>query len=147
MLNACFRRTSHRRPHPIEREMDQAIKDSQNKQSNTSMDERVKVRRPSVKQKYMGHRNARCVRSQRIQKFHLFSSLLNKLRTASILVEENSLLYCFCSSPDISSRSSWNNFVYLVMILWPVGDIACIAETKLDRTLLWVKQISVLSEI
>lgn len=106
VLNACFRRTSHRRPHPIEREMDQAIKDSQNKQSNTSMDERVKVRRPSVKQKYMGHRNARCVRSQRIQKFHLFSSLLNKLRTASILVEEISLLYCFCSSLDISSRSS-----------------------------------------
>lgn len=133
MLNVCSRRTSHRRPHPIEREMDQAIKDSQNKQSNTSMDERVKVRRPSVKQKYMGHRNARCVRSQRIHKFHLFSSLLNKPRTASILVEENSLLYCFCFSPDISSRSK---FVYLIMILWPVGDIARIAETKLDRTLL-----------
>jgi len=53
------RSNSQRKPHSIEEEMERAIRNATGGLSQTTADDRVKVRKPSVKQKYTGHRNAR----------------------------------------------------------------------------------------
>ncbi|XP_054274371.1 DDB1- and CUL4-associated factor 6-like isoform X1 [Macrosteles quadrilineatus] len=53
------RSSSQRKTHPIEEEMERAVRNAFRGTLQNSIDDRVKVRKPSVKQKYTGHRNAR----------------------------------------------------------------------------------------